>query len=179
MSVMKFRRFLICKAFLTMLVSSFLWLCMYPDYALAGTVNVPAGTSVTLQFAENVSPETKRVGDSVYLTVVNDVIVDGKVVIKAGARAFGEVVKSKERNYLGIPAEIGVVVKSVKAVDGTQIMLGGTTKMQEGADKMVVTIALTVLICVLFALRKGGDAFISQGTQVMAMTAVNVQIQVP
>lgn len=174
------RRWVPFKALALFVIIGFLSLCLSPGYALAAAarVLVPAGTPVELKLTETVSPETKGVGDPVGMTVARDVVVDGKVVIKSGAEATGEVMKSKKRSYFGIPAKVGVSAKWVKAVDGSSIMLSGATR-REGSSHMVASIGLSLVVCLLFALWKGGEAEIPAGASITATTGVSAEVSVP
>ncbi len=138
-------------------------------------VMVPAGTTVIVTTNAVIDPETVNMGDEVEFSVTSDVVVDGRVVIRAGARASGEVTVAKKRNYVGIPAKIGISVRSVQAVDGTTVMLSGS-KVVEGQDKMVTSIGLSLICCILFAGMKGGDASIPAGTSITATVAVTTSV---
>lgn len=140
-----------------------------------GAVQVPAGTAVTVVTNTAITPETANMGDTVNLSVTSDVVVDGKVVIKAGAQASGEVISAKKRNYLGIPAEIGISIRSVQAVDGTTVMLSGS-KVIKGQDKMMTSIGLSLICCILFAGMKGGDVSIPAGTSITAIVAATTSV---
>jgi hypothetical protein len=149
----------------------FFWTFVTPHQAIAQQkIQIPAGTSVLLKTNTTLTPKELNVGDTVELSVVSDVIVDGVVVIKAGASARGEVVASKDRGMIGIAAELGLTVRSVQAVDGTTVALSGS-KMVEGKDRMVLSIGLALVCCLLFALMKGGDANIPAGTQIQSTVA--------
>jgi len=158
-------------------VFTYAWIMLFPHAAFAETVQVPAGTRVMLQTTSTISPATANVGDTIELTVINDVIVGGKTVVKAGARATGEITNAKERGMIGIAAELGFVVRSCQAADGTTIMLTGN-KFVKGKDKMVMSIGLALICCILFALMKGGDAMVPAGTQMDAMTAATTQVNI-
>lgn len=136
----------------------------------AEKTTIPAGTVVGMRTTTPITPEHLNVGDLVMLAVISDVLVDGVVVIKAGAPARGEIVSSKSRNMIGIAAKIGLSIRSVEAIDGTTIPMYGT-KLAEGKSKMGASIGLSLICCILFALMKGGDASIASGTEIMATTA--------
>lgn len=139
---------------------------------------VPAGTLVPLSTVAPLNPELVAMGDTVMFVVARDVVVNSKVVIKAGATARGEVTASKNNNLIGIAGKMGIAAKSVEAVDGSTIMLTGS-KNVDGKDKMVVSIGLSLICCVLFALMKGGDAEIPAGSELFAqsLTSVNVNVK--
>jgi hypothetical protein len=99
------------------------------------------------------------------LNVVNDLRIGGVVVIAQGATAQAEVVTSKRRGSIGKPAHIGVVLRSVQAVDGTTIALTGQ-KQVLGEDKQTSSLVITLLCCILGLLQKGGPAEIAAGSTV-------------
>jgi hypothetical protein len=140
-------------------------------------VEIPAGKVIAVRTNTVISPDKFRVGNTVYLSAVSDVTIDGNVVIKSGASAKGEVTISKELNYIGIPAKIGIAVRSVQAVDGSTIMVSGSQSI-EGKDKMVSSIGLSLVCCILFALMKGGDAIIPSGTQIDCTVSSTVSITI-
>lgn len=140
-------------------------------------VTIQAGTVVMLRTTTALTPESLNVGDVITLAVVSDVLVDGKVVIKAGAGARGEITEAKTRNLIGIPAKLGLSVRNVEAVDGTTIPVMGA-KMVEGKSKMAVSIGLSLICCILFALMKGGEAVIPAGTQIQVEIAGTTVITV-
>lgn len=106
--------------------------------------------------------------------VVQDIKVKDQVVIRAGARARGQVTESKKASMVGIPAKIGVELQSVEAIDGTIIPIRAS-KTMEGEDKIVLTVVLT-LICLPLILLKGGDTQMSSGTTFDAFTLGTTEI---
>ena len=178
MTLANFQQSVLSRFVSVLVIVNLLGFTLCADYALAESVKVPSGTSVTIQLNETVSPEVKKTGDPVSMSVVNDVRVGERVVIEAGAKVNGEVLASETRNFAGIPAKIAIAVRSVEAVDGTQIMLSATSKRAEGKSKMLPSIALTILCCLLFLLWKGEDASIAVGTQIVASTAQRVTVTV-
>ena len=161
------------KAVAIGIISAFMANFSLPSIAFAG-VKIPAGTPVIVAVNAAITPEAVNIGDAVELSVTSDVVIDGKVVIKAGARASGEVINAKKRNYIGIPSEIAISVRSVQAVDGTTVMLSGT-KVVKGKDKMLTSIGLSLICCILFAGMKGGDASIAAGAPITCTVAITTQ----
>ena len=159
-----------------MTLLAFMWAFLLPHESIAQQkATIPVGTVVHLKTNTTLTPEQFQVGDAVELSVVSDVIVDGNVVIKTGAKAKGEITISKENNYIGIPAKIGLAVQSVQAVDETTIPLSGV-KLSEGKSKMVPSIGLSLVCCILFALWKGGEAFLQAGTPVDATVSATTSV---
>lgn len=157
---------------------AFIFCCFSPSLLMAKTtVTLQAGTIVNLRTDTPLRPATLNTGDRVILTVVSDVVVDGKVVIAAGAKARGEITDSKDRGMIGIPAKLALSIRSVEAVDGSTIALFGA-RVAEGKSKMAASIGLALICCILFALMKGGAAEIPAGTQIQTEVSGTVQISV-
>ena len=158
-------------------LAAILFSTIYPTILLASIkVEVPLGTPIELAFESTIHPSTATIGQKVYLLVTRDVEVDDHIVIKEGARAIGEVTQSTIKGNVGKPAVIGITLRNVEAVDGTQIPISGT-KVIQGEDKQSNALIITILCCVLGLLMKGGDAEITQGTLIDATVANNVDVE--
>lgn len=160
------------------LLCSFVWQFVFlPSVAFAATVDVPVGTVVLVVFNDAVDPATVAPGQTVMLSALNPVVVQGSKVIEAGAPVLGEVTVAEKRGAVGKPAKMGVVLRHVTAVDGTNIPLAGQ-KQVEGENKQTTSLVVTILCCVLGLIMKGGAATIPAGSQVQAMTMAPVTITV-
>lgn len=154
-------------------------LCLSATSAIAQTtVEVPVGTVVTCAFENAVSPVATSAGQALLLSVLDDVLVNGVTVVRAGAPVRAEVVLSEKKGSVGKPAKIHVAVRTVEAVDGTAIALSGT-KVAEGEDKQTSSLVITILCCVLGLLQKGGDAEIPAGATLAASTISAATVTVP
>jgi hypothetical protein len=149
----------------------------FPVAAMAASVAVPVGTVVTVVFGESIDPATVMPGQTVMLSVVNPVMVAGAMVIQAGAPVLGEVTVSEKAGAVGKPAKIGVALRHVTAVDGTNIPLSGLKQM-EGENAQTTALVVTILCCILGLLMKGGKATIPAGAQVQATTMAPATITV-
>jgi hypothetical protein len=159
-------------------LSTFAWhFLFFPAAAFAATVAVPVGTVVQVVFNNPVDPATVAPGQTVMLSVVNPVVIGGVTVIQAGAPVLGEVTAAEQSGSVGKPAKIGVALRQVTAVDGTNIPLSGQKQM-EGQNKQTTSLVVTILCCVLGLLMKGGTATIPAGSQLQATTMAPVTVTV-
>ena len=142
-----------------------------------GTVVLKAGTMIPMELVSTITSKTARNGQMVDFRVMSDVKVGGKTVIPAGSIAQGQIVRAKKSGLLGSEGELEISVKSVKAVDGTNIYLSSNNISDEGSNKVALSIVLT-LCCLFGFLIKGGKAEIPAGTQVQGMVASNTEINV-
>ena len=135
----------------------------------ASLVKIPAGTPVSVNFNENLSASTHKVGDRVIVSVEQDVIIDGKVVIEKGAKVFAEMTKAKEPFFIGLPGELLLAFRTVQTKDNQNISLSGIREAR-GEDKMIMSIGIglagSFICCPLGFLLKGGEATIPQGSSV-------------
>lgn len=132
-------------------------------------VRVPSGTVVAVRLEQVVDPKVQMLGSQVTAFVASDVQIDETTVIKAGAPVIANVEEVEKAASIGKGAKITVVLRSVQAVDGTNIPLSGTYRAV-GENKEGSTIALGVLLCPLFLLREGEDTQLAAGAETRAMT---------
>ncbi|MHA2260724.1 MAG: hypothetical protein ACXACO_22380 [Promethearchaeota archaeon] len=118
-----------------------------------------------------------NVGDPVDLSVARDVDINGKVVIRQGTRATGEVVSVEKKGYVGKPGKIAIAVRSVTAVDGTEVRLRDTVT-QEGKSKETTALLLGLIVCILLLLIKGESSIIPAGTEIKAYVDFPVDIKI-
>lgn len=150
----------------------------YPSMPLnicSAGYTLPAGTPIILQAIQTIAADAITTGSNVEFRVVKDVIVDGKTLIKAGAVSRAQVSFAKKKGYIGIPGEITISDFSVNAVDGTYIPLNATLS-SKGEDKIVMAAILT-LVCLPFALIKGGEAIIPAGMTKSVYTFADVGVR--
>ena len=86
------------------------------------TVILTAGTTVVLELAQKVTPKSVSIGNSIRFKVRDNVKVNGKTVIAAGATVIGKVTSLK-KTCNGTGASISLQVEDVKTVDGQMIKL--------------------------------------------------------
>lgn len=142
-----------------------------------GTVLLKAGTVIPMELISTITSKNARSGQMVDFRVMSDVKVDGKTVIAAGSIAQGQIVRAKKSGLLGSEGELEISVKTIKAVDGTNVYLSSNNVSDEGSNKVALSIVLT-LCCLFGFLIKGGQAEIPAGTQVQGMVASNTEINV-
>ena len=149
------------------------------SFAYAGNeVVLKAGTYIPLEVVSEISTKNLTVGQMIDFKVTKDVMVGKDVVIPYGSMAKGQVTRFEKRKGIGKGASMQIQIKSVTAKDGTEVMLTGGNLSEEGDDKVVLTIVLTVLfVCPLFLLIKGKQAVIPAGTAISASVASDTYIK--
>ncbi|MBR6589403.1 MAG: hypothetical protein IKK67_02895 [Bacteroidaceae bacterium] len=172
-----FRKLINSKSFRPSLLLMAMAMLFMSFTAPSGTVVLKAGTAVPLSLETSIDGNQVRAGQIVQFRVVQDIKVDGKTIIAAGSLAQGQVVRAEKNGLLGSAGEVEIAVKSVQAVDGTSIYLTNGNVFDEGKNKVVLSVVVT-LCCLLGFLIKGGKGEIPAGTQINASVMSNTEINV-
>lgn len=133
----------------------------------ARRIRVPAGTPVYGELDEKVTSRTKRDGtsrgDLVHAHVWRDVVVDGRVVIPAGAPMMMRVGHVRKSNFAGVKGKLEIDAISVELPDGSELPLsGGYDKSGHGRKALSITLAAVVAWPLIFI--KGKHAVLDRGT---------------
>lgn len=163
-------------------VSSILLLVLLPFAAVADTVKIPAGTTVYCVLDQDISTKKKlssfvQEGDRVRALVMEDVLVDGHVVIEAGAVVWSKVSKAKRAKVAGIRGKLEVEATTVNAVDGSGVNLYGGYD-RSGKGRIALAAALSAVVAWPLIFIKGKQAFLDRGVVFDAQTAIPIDIEV-
>ncbi len=164
------------KLFCLLLTVSMLTMSFTPKND--ANVVIPSGTIIPLENNSEITSATMVPGQTINFFVRSDVKINGQTVIKSGAVAKGLVTRAEKAKGLGKEGFLEVEIKSVEAVDGTQILLAGTRINQVGEDRQTAAILLGVLVCILFLTKKGKDAAIPAGYSFEGRVAQEVTVAV-
>lgn len=163
-----------CK-FIALMLASVFFLSSFTNPS-GKIVVLKSGTIVSLELLQTVTSDMKP-GRIVDLRVLSDVKAGGEVVIPAGTIAKGQIIDVSKNSMLGQPGEVTLSVKSVTAVDGSNIALTGSSITSEGGSRLAVSIVFT-LLCIFGFLIKGKEGKIHAGTYFEAMVASNTDIEI-
>ena len=140
------------------------------------------GTPVHLILSENLSSADAVTGQTVPFEVVDDVIVNGFVVIPRGATAWATVTDAEHKRRMGRAGKLDINIDKVRLADGEKAMLravkdakgGGHTGAMVGA--MVATSLVVWPAAPLFLLMHGKDVTIPKGTNISAFIQGDVTL---
>ena len=142
------------------------------------TVILPAGTEVRLEMRGQLSSAQARENQRVFLDVVEDVVLDGRVVITRGSTASGTVTRAQRRRGFGRNGRLDFTIDAVKAVDGRNIRLR-TNRSHRGKDRYVKAGVVTLITGPFGALVKGKDIEIPTGTEYVLYIDPDQEIELP
>ncbi len=132
---------------------------------LAASVTLPAGTPVYGEIDEQVTSRKREtaVGDIVRARAWRNVVVDGEVLIRAGAPMVVRVGHVKKARIAGRKGQLELEAVSVRSVDGQEVFLdGGYDKSGHGRKALSITLAAVVAWPLIFI--KGKQAVLDAGT---------------
>lgn len=141
---------------------------LLPQLTTAGP-DQSAVTHVKLRLTETLSSADAKVGQIVWLEVVDPVEYDGKVIIAAGAHARGSVTRARRRGRNGREGQLQFAVWTVSEIDGSEAHLSAVAQKGSGRGEPVFgpcTFPFPADPAGLF--RKGKDVVIPKGTELIA-----------
>jgi len=155
------------------------------SYAEIKEIKLGAGVPLLLALKEEINGKYVQVGYIAKFVVIRPVKVDGIIVINTNAEAIGRIAEVKYAKSWGRKGDISLNVNSTTAVDGTEVLLNASQKLEgkgHGAAATTVAVTTGVLLCPLLAptgfLIKGEDASFPAGYEVKAYTDEEVKIKV-
>ena len=135
-----------------------------------------------LVLAQNLSSADAVTGQTVELEVVDDVAVNGFVVIPHGSTAWATITDAEHKKRMGRAGKLDLNVDKVRLADGEKAMLravkdvkgGGHTGEMVGA--MVATSLVVWPAAPLFLLMHGKDVTIPKGTNISAFVQGDITL---
>lgn len=119
----------------------------YASPMWAKDIVIPAGTQVYIEPDELVTSKRgeNNVGEIIRASVWRNVVVNGYIVIKAGAPAVARVSEIKRRNIAGKKGQIKIQAISARGVHGEDILLDGGYH-EKGKSRVALSVTLFLLV---------------------------------
>jgi hypothetical protein len=150
------------------------------ETAAADSIAIPPGTRIFGELEQEVTSNVEQFasGDPVMGRVWQDVVVDERTVISAGAPMVLRISDIAKRKVFGRGGNVEIRGISVTAVDGTEIFLDGGYD-REAENRIILTASLFALVAWPTAFIKGKEAILPPGTVFDASTLANTTVTVP
>jgi hypothetical protein len=140
------------------------------------------GTPIKLVLSENLSSASAVMGQTVSFETVEDIVVDGVVVIPRMSTAWATVTQAQAKRRMGRGGKLDMNIDKVRLADGEKVMLravkqgkgGGHTGAMTGA--IVATSLVVWPAAPLFLLMHGKDVNIPKGTEINAFINGDVKL---
>ena len=140
------------------------------------------GTPVNLVLDENVSSSDAVTGQTIAFEAVDDILVNGFVVIPRGSTAWATVTDAQHKRRMGRAGHVDLNIDKVRLADGEKVLLRAVKNSEGGSNTgkmvgaMAVTASFTLGGSALFLLAHGKDTTIPKGTNVTAFIQGNVTL---
>lgn len=141
----------------------------------ASAQRIPADTGVILETAQPLSSATAKRGDGFALRLAEPLLVDGAMVLPAGAACHGEVIHAERSRGGGKPGELLLAARYIEH-GGRRIALRGFRLSGAGQDKMGAAIGVAVVAGPLAMFLRGGQIEIPAGARAQARLAEAVDL---
>jgi hypothetical protein len=141
-----------------------------------------SGTAIKLRLAENVTSATAKAGQQVAFEAVEEVDVQGVIVIAKGAQALATVTTAEPRRSMGRAGKLDVNIDSVRLLDGEKAALSATQNAKGGghtgamAAGMVGTAIIFFPAAPLLLFIHGKDITIPKGTEITAFVSGDMKL---
>ena len=164
------------QLFTAVLISSFL----FYTTAWAETVSIPGSTRIYIELDQDVSGKKKHTkeGQMVNASVWQDVVIDGRTVIKAGTSVLVRVDSIKGSKIAGGKGKMTLGAYETTLVDNTKVQLGGGY-YKEGKGKVALAVTLAVVVFLPLIFLKGKSAHLPRGTIFDAYIDRTVTVELP
>ncbi|HWA83580.1 MAG TPA: hypothetical protein VG820_09115 [Fimbriimonadaceae bacterium] len=156
-------------------------------FALAAlATQVPKGTDIRLSFDDDLSSKTAKIGDKVKFHIVDDVVIDGQIVIKKGTEAVGTVTDVARGRRFGVNARMKLRLDPVAAIDGTMVPIAARQKGKatgSSTDKAALASAGGALVLGPIGLGigyfvTGKDIHVKSGDTMTTEVTTNTEVKV-
>lgn len=145
--------------------------------ACASALAVPALTPVTLELLAPLGSKLSKSGDNFPIRLAGPIVVDGQILVPAGALGIGEVVHAKKAGGSGAPGELVLAARYLD-VCGRRLRLRSMHVAPTGRSKVntvntinVASAAALPPVGLVGFLIRGGQVDVPQGTIADAKTA--------
>src|SRR5580658_293277 len=140
------------------------------------------GTPVKLRIAQTVSSADAHVNDRVEFEVLEEIRIQGVLIVPKGGIALGTVTEAQPKRRMARGGKLEIVMDSVRLEDGEKAALRATKGGNGGGHTGAMTagIVATALVCIvcapLFLLMHGKDITIPKGTEVPTFVNGNMPL---
>lgn len=140
------------------------------------------GTPVKLRLAENLSSADAHAGQEIPFECVDEVQVDGVVVLPKGSAAVGTVTEAEPKRTMGRAGKLDIAISYARLKDNEKVALRATKEAKGGshtgamAGAMVATSLIIWPAAPFFLFMKGKDITIPQGTEITAFVEGDMRL---
>lgn len=141
----------------------------------ADPVKIPVGMSVALELQHHVNSAYTPTGSPIYFRVARDVVIGGQTLIAKGTLVTGKMEQAQDRGMVGRSGSMTLAVRTVKAVDGTDVPIEADLSKQ-GRSRAGATVAWTLFWGIPGLVTHGVNPYMEKGTEISAAVLSEVAV---
>jgi hypothetical protein len=132
------------------------------------------GTPIKLRTARTISSADAHVGDTLDFEVLEDVLINGTLVVPKGGIAWGTVTEAEAKRRMARGGKLDVNIDAVRLSDGEKVPLRAVKEVKGGGHTgamtggMVATAIVFFPAAPFFLFMHGKDIAIPKGTEITA-----------
>jgi hypothetical protein len=132
------------------------------------------GTPVKLRLSRTISSEDAQVNEKVDFDVLEEIKVDGIIVIPKGSVAWGTVTEAQSKRRLGRGGKLDMNIDDVRLADGEKAALRAIKEVKGGGHTGAMTAGIVATSLIIwpaapfFLFMHGKDIAIPKGTEITA-----------
>lgn len=141
---------------------------------------IPAGTMIPVRLLDTISSASARVGDTFRIEVLDDVVVDGAVVIPVGSPGSGKVTLAVPAKTMGKAGELRLSLDFIHTYDNVAVPIEANEQTAARDEELM---GKSLLACVflgplglLTLLQKGQNVTIPADSQFFVMVRMPVSV---
>jgi PEGA domain len=141
-------------------------------------------TPVKLRMARTISSADSKLGDTVDFEVLEEVRVNGVLLVPKGGIAWATVTEAQPKRRMGREGKLNINIDAVRLVDGEKVPLRAVKETHGGGHVGAMTTAIVATSIVffpaapLFLFMHGKDITIPKGTEITAYVNGNTPLDV-
>lgn len=142
------------------------------------------GTPVKMRTSRTISSADAKVGDTLDFEVLEEIRVNGVLLVPKGGIAWATVTEAQSKRRMGRGGKLDVNIDSVRLVDGEKVPLRAVKEMKGGGHvgamtgAMVATGIIFFPAAPLFLFMHGKDITIPKGTEITAYINGNTPLEI-
>jgi hypothetical protein len=145
-----------------------------PEAVSSSRFALEDGTPIKLVLNETISSADAQTGQTIPFEVVEDVLVDGVLVVPKGGTAWATVTSAQSKRRMGRGGKLDLNIDKVRLVDGSKTLLSAVKNTKGGGHTGAMTGAIVATSLIVwpaapfFLFMHGKDITIPKGTAITA-----------
>ncbi len=148
----------------------------------ANPLTLPDGLPIKLRLLNPLDSKTAKNEDEIRFAVVNDVVVGGRLILRRGAIATGNVTQAAPSKTMGRAGKLSFTINAIKVETGASVPVRAfnrTSGENRTGEVVALMIEAPMIAAPFFLLIHGTNTTFPRGTEITAFVNGNLPLQFP